>query len=99
MMQISAGSSSRAGLDARPPRGGRCAQAARLPRGDGDHEGGEEPEADHHHHEDVVGFGQMPRQHVLRREDDGGRHHVEDAEAQVLFAHGRRAAVMCRLRP
>ena len=77
----------------------RRPDAARLTGGERHDEGREEPEADHHDHEDVVVFGQMPGQRVLHREDERGGNHVEDAEAEVLFAHASRAAVMWRLRP
>jgi hypothetical protein len=86
-------------LDPRFPRGCRGPQAARLPGGKRHDEGREEPEADHHDHEHVVAFGQMAREHVLDPEDQRRRDHVEDAEAEVLFGHGRNATVMCRLRP
>ena len=79
----------------------RGADAARLARGDRDHEGREEPVADHHDHQDVVFARQVARDAVLQREDDRRRDHQQDAQprvvarAHVVFA----ATVMCRLRP
>jgi hypothetical protein len=64
-----------------------AAQAAAARGGKGGREGREEPEADHHHRQDVVVLGEVARDAVLEREDRGGQDHKRDPEARVLAGH------------
>ena len=89
-------------LDQRKARAQRRAKAAGKAGGQRDGEAGEEPVADHHHHEDVVGLGKVARNPVLQGKDQTGADHQPGAEAVVLFGHvalSNSPRLICRLLP